>query len=806
MRKYSLFLFSCALAFSATNGAAAVPSYDSDAQLAAARADIANWMKYLPDEVFMAHVSIPGSHDTATGHNVTFASSSKAQEKTLDEQLAGGIRAFDFRPGLKSGVLNCNHGSATTDLTFKDAMQRLVDYLDVHSSEFMAIHLFRGNTKNNGNATTRAEINRQIGEILNEGEIAEHVVDYNPYLKVKDMRGKIVIFRRDAIAYADIAKAGNLGGWPGDADLWTAGTAATATNARDMGMYGRIRVTDVSSPKGDANKLETEKQSIVNLFNYNCAEIRPNEAMRANGSYKPEWTMMFTSGEGTTSGQKGYLGNAQITHPLLIGLINNAEQSGPTGIVLSDWVLVDSHEYSGTTYNTQGAAVVTAIIENNFKYIKEFILDDELFTDGIPEIPEANSISGKEYFFRNVATGQFLSSGADWGTRSIIADQGIRIKPLYSRLDGNYMLSTTMRQHGEYVPNFLGPDLYVDNSSFLPVNFVPAGTPDTYYITYKGTVTDEGSDTPRDAVLALTPERNVTGNNYADGAKYLLVGYEYTEGDTRMQWELLTEEALVAELAGQASTNNGVDMSFMIRANKLRANDGENTTAWNFTTEPGQNTSTLFVMKSEIPVAKNEWYDKECLYRVYNSYYSADYADCFKWHLGQTVNNLPDGEYSVSVSALAANLPLDNDAEFTFTVNGVDMRQGMQTDESGTIKASDVVDKFRDENLGFCRVNRDKILVKDGKLEIKMDGNVSEDAKRAFFFDNFALKYHGPKGTDSIESIESDGQIPDETPVNVYNVSGMLIRESVPFGDALDNLTHGIYIVKAGNKAVKLVK
>ena len=139
-------------------------------------------MKYLPDDVFAAHVSIPGSHDTATGHNVTLASSSKAQEKTLDEQLAGGIRAFDFRPDLKTingeKVLNCNHGLASTDLTFKDAMQKLADYLAAHPSEFMAIHMFRGNTKNDGNADSRAEISRQINEILNEGEITEYIVEW----------------------------------------------------------------------------------------------------------------------------------------------------------------------------------------------------------------------------------------------------------------------------------------------------------------------------------------------------------------------------------------------------------------------------------------------------------------------------------------------------------------------------------------------------------------------------------------------------------------------------------------------------
>lgn len=797
MKKRNLLINLCALALSATSAWGAVPAYDAEASLVSARADVANWMKYLPDEVFMAHVSIPGSHDTATGHNVTFAFSSKAQEKLLDEQLDGGIRAFDFRPDLKTidgeKVLNCNHGSASTDLTMKEAIGKLVDYLKEHPSEFMAIHMFRGNTQNTGNADTRAEIGRQIDELFNKGEFADYIANYNPYLKVKDVRGKIVIFRRDAIAYADIAKAGNLGGWPGDADLWVAGTAATVTNASEMGIYGRIRVTDVSSPKGDETKLNTEKQSIINLFNYNCTETRPNEACRANGSYKPEWTMMFTSGEGTASGQAGYLGNAEITHPLLIDLINNAEQSGPTGIVLSDWVLVDDFTYSGKEYKTMGAAVVTAIIENNFKYIGDFILDDELFGDEFPQIPEATPVSGKEYFFRNVETGQFLSSGADWGTRSVIADEGIRITPLYSRMDGNYMLSTTMRQHGEYVPNFFGPDMYVDNSAFQALKFVAAGAPDTYYLTFDDNNT----------VMALAPERNVTGNNYADGAKYLIVPLELNEGDTRMQWELLTEEELIAELETKASADNGVDMSFMIRGGRLRVNDGENST-WTFTAIPGSKTSTLYCMKSEVATASNEWYDKHMLYHVYNNYYSANYADCFKWTLGQTVENLPDGIYGISFQALAANMPLDNEDEFSFTVNGIDMREGIHTETDGTIKAADVLGKFRDEALGNCVISKDDIVVKGGKLEISMAGNVSENAKRAFYFDNFRLKYYG-KDLSGVESVAVDAEsINAETPVDVFSLSGVLLRSGVLYGEALEGLDRGVYIVRAGNISVKL--
>lgn len=803
-------LISCALALSASSAWGAVPAYDAEAALVSARADVANWMKYLPDEVFMAHVSIPGSHDTATGHNVTSASSSKAQEKLLDEQLAGGIRAFDFRPDLKTidgkKVLNCNHGLASTDLTMKEAIGKLVDYLKEHPSEFMAIHMFRGNTKNDGNADTRAEINRQIDELFNTGEFADYIADYNPYLKVKDMRGKIVIFRRDAIAYADIAKAGNLGGWPGDADLWVPGAAAAVTNARDMGIYGRIRVTDVSSPKGDAGKLETEKNSIINLYNYNCSETRPNEAKKANGSYKPEWTMMFTSGEGTTSGQKGYLGNAEITHPLLIDLINNDEKSGPTGIVLSDWVLVDEFSYSGTDYKTMGAAVVTAVIENNFKYISEFILDDELFGDDFPQIPEANPIGGKEYFFRNVETGQFLSSGADWGTRSIIADEGIRITPVYSRMDGNYMLKTTMRQHGEYVDNFFGPDMYVDNSAFQAVRLVAADSPNTYYLTFDGSVTDEGADSPRKTVVALAPERNVTGNTYADGAKYLIVPLEFKEGDARLQWEMLTEEELLAELASKASAEAPADMSFMIRGGRLRVNDGENSIAWVFEALPGSKTSATYCMKSEISTPTNEWNDKKHIYRVYNSLYSANYADCFKWTLGQTVDNLPNGVYGVSLQALAANMPLDNDEEFSFTVNGVDMRPGIHTEASGTTTAKVALEKFRDESLGNCLISNDNIVVDGGKLEIKIAGNVSENAKRAFYFDNFRLKYYG-KDLSGVESVAVGSEsINADTVVEVYSLSGVQLRAGVAYGEALDGLDRGIYIVRAGNISLKLAK
>ncbi|MDE6339287.1 MAG: hypothetical protein K2K97_05815, partial [Muribaculaceae bacterium] len=107
---------------------AAVPAYDAAAAKANAQADFANWMKYLPDDVFVAHVSIPGTHDTATAegwNSSTGPTYSTTQDKTIDEQLAGGIRAFDFRPGMVSGELWCNHGTDQTKLKLADGFKKL---------------------------------------------------------------------------------------------------------------------------------------------------------------------------------------------------------------------------------------------------------------------------------------------------------------------------------------------------------------------------------------------------------------------------------------------------------------------------------------------------------------------------------------------------------------------------------------------------------------------------------------------------------------------------------------------------------
>lgn len=75
-----------------------------------------DWMKRLPDNLFVSQVSIPGTHDAATGNGVTLATFSQCQDIDVATQWSIGIRAFDFRPKVKDDYLNINHGISETKL------------------------------------------------------------------------------------------------------------------------------------------------------------------------------------------------------------------------------------------------------------------------------------------------------------------------------------------------------------------------------------------------------------------------------------------------------------------------------------------------------------------------------------------------------------------------------------------------------------------------------------------------------------------------------------------------------------------
>ena len=83
-----------------------------------------NWMSRLPDETYVAVVSIPGAHDAATGSGWEAGYESlgdlfaRTQDLNLAELWSVGVRAFDLRPCTRDGYLNINHGIIPTRVRF----------------------------------------------------------------------------------------------------------------------------------------------------------------------------------------------------------------------------------------------------------------------------------------------------------------------------------------------------------------------------------------------------------------------------------------------------------------------------------------------------------------------------------------------------------------------------------------------------------------------------------------------------------------------------------------------------------------
>ena len=725
----------------------AVASYDAAAAKVNAQNDLANWMSYLPDDVFVAHLSIPGSHDTTTGHGFngtgiiaasTHASSSQTQTATLDEQLAGGLRAFDFRPGLSSDktYLNCNHGISPTKISMEAAFTKLTDYLDAHPGEFFVIHLFRGNVYQSGaplyaydSQSDKDTYNRLFNEFFNQGKFSNYIVDYSPNLKVKDMRGKMVIFRRDRIDFAYIAKAGNFGNWRSDTELWTEESLVSVSNAKDPTIRGTMAVTDVSSPEND-DQLQTELNSITAINKFAREQVRPNEAKTANSSYKPTWVMCFTSGALYNENRTGYAQNATHTNPHLTNLIKQSVadgKAGPTGIVLSDWVLTDKYG----NYETKGVDLIPAIIYNNFDYISEFILDDELFSGNL-ETAETFWDVNTQYIFRNKATGKFLSAGANWGTHAVLGDVPIRITPRFDNTTGMHSLLTTFRQ-GNTV-NYLGANAYIDNSEPCLLKVKMVGDKTYTFAREDGTM-----------LTAVTADQV-----YADGTQYKVDFGAEVENDEMQQWEVVRVKDYVNTLAATASNSNPVDLTVMVRGNQFHANDDDENAKWSF---DAKSYSVASAKAKRGYLNKNVETDKDGFVKLYNDDKAlSGYGRSTAWELYQIIDDLPNGVYQVTADVANCAVSSTNESKDEYMRlrltggiggDGEDMKntEVAYSGKSGNFSdASEYLNVLRNSSL---TTKSAMVTVDNGRLEIRfLKGSNTSQVSVAI--DNVRLLYLGP--------------------------------------------------------------
>ncbi len=326
----------------------------------AATAD--NWMKRLPDDTYVAMLSIPGAHDAATGCGWDGGLGeladryARTQDIDIAQQWHIGVRAFDLRPCVYADYMNLNHGLMPTTMHMEHALQLLCDSLRRNPSEFAIVHMLHAA---DGDQVDNA-YNERIQQLLSDEAYSDCLIDFAPDLTVGQMRGHLLVISRDR--YADSPTTGGFfDAWTGEIN-WSRQLAARILGKGKA--TARLCVQDFSDTHREGD-VERKVQAIRRMLDFTTKRA-------TNGISDIRWAFNLASAYSKVESlfgndislSDGYRDNAVHTHAAILDYLREST-GGPAGVILMDYVGVDK---SGD-YQVRGRELVDSLIAFNFKYI-----------------------------------------------------------------------------------------------------------------------------------------------------------------------------------------------------------------------------------------------------------------------------------------------------------------------------------------------------------------------------------------------------------------------------------------------------
>ena len=313
-----------------------------------------NWITPLDGNIYVSQMSIPGSHDAATGDgaaDIVGGLFSVTQEKTLQQQWNLGVRCFDLRPCLytRKNELWIYHGACRLNTSWASAMNTIKANLVNHPGEF-AIVLFRmEDDKILGQPYTKDTDGTKFNSYMTawvDGN-KDWIVDWRPDVTIDECRGKLILisrFENGTWGY------GCFTGWSHN----EVGTTTTVYTKGGNPTSGTMYVQDYYNP----SSAETKFTSITKYFDI-------AQKFHIEEQYKNQWMLNHLSGyTGGVSTESGYRNNAAYQNAHSIEYLHNRSTPGSTGILMFD--------YSGAAtsggYNVQGDVMLQTVIDNNYKY------------------------------------------------------------------------------------------------------------------------------------------------------------------------------------------------------------------------------------------------------------------------------------------------------------------------------------------------------------------------------------------------------------------------------------------------------
>lgn len=321
--------------------------------LFAANVTASDWMKNLPDNVYLSQLSLPGTHDSGTGNGVNpafMAAFAQCQDITLGQQWSAGIRAFDLRPCVKDDYININHGITATNLRFDDAIFQLRDSLKAHPSEFAFVHCHY----DNGFDKDRDKYTVLLNELLSRDDLKEYLVPFRRDLTLGDVRGKMLLISRQN--YADYPYTGGfIRDWTSSLD-WNAQTSGRLTGMDDdIDSSAPLYMQDYYNVDWTSDGFQKKADAVTQLLEWSTTH-------KTESPQDVVWVMNYTSAyPGFVSTADGYRENATHSNAAAIDYLSTHE-AGPTGVVFMDFCVDESNGRA-----TRGQELINALVENNYK-------------------------------------------------------------------------------------------------------------------------------------------------------------------------------------------------------------------------------------------------------------------------------------------------------------------------------------------------------------------------------------------------------------------------------------------------------
>ncbi len=321
-----------------------------------------DWMARLDPAAYVYQLSIPGTHDAATGNGFSGDlgmwlgdAMGRTQDLSLAEQWAAGIRAFDLRPTVSGDHLHIHHGILPTAISFADAMHLLRDSVQAHPSEF-AIVILRHEDDAEDDAA-RAQWPAMMGQVLKDETLEPFIIPFSRDLTVSDMRGHILVLSRHTYQQN---KGGIISGWSHSA-TYADQTKASITAGKG-GTKAPLYCQDFYevTAQGASQKKST---AVKRLLTYTLRQHTRSGFI---------WTINHTSGYTAATSSDGCRDNAATQNSALLTLLQQEENAGPTGIILMDFAGTDTSAAADPEatmpYGVNGLSLTRAIIEQNFRY------------------------------------------------------------------------------------------------------------------------------------------------------------------------------------------------------------------------------------------------------------------------------------------------------------------------------------------------------------------------------------------------------------------------------------------------------